>query len=157
MISLNYLKIPINASVKTTYESNNPSLFDDGDNLIIEVLPNSYRISNSGTDYDFFEGIKNTAVLVKETLYRFSVVTKNTSNDLGLILASLEKTVKATPGQITPITVNDYLNFSDEYAGQNYEPRQCTLKFQAVSGSMVLTRGQQARPGGYQIEFTQLS
>lgn len=157
MIRLNYLEIPIEASVKTTYQPDNPGLFNDGDNLIIEVLPNSYRINNSGTDYDFFEGIKTTAVLVKETLYRFSVVTRDTSNDLGLILASLEKSIKLNIGQITPITVNDYLNFSNEYKEQGYETRNCTLKFQAVTGSMVLSKGQKARPGGYQIEFTQLS
>ncbi len=156
MSSLNYLKVPIAASLKTTYYLNNPSLFDDGDNLIIEVLPNSYRILDTGFDYDVFEGISTSAVLIKEKLYKFSVVTRNTSGDLGLILASLQKSLSGTPGVITAIAVQDYLNYSDIYAEEGYEPRNCLMKFQAVSGTMTTVRNQQARPGGYQIEFTQL-
>ncbi len=142
--------------MKTTYHLNNPSLFDDGDNLIIEVLPNSYRILDTGFDYEVFEGLSTAAVLIKEKLYKFSVVTRNTSGDLGLILASLQKSLSATQGVITAITVHDYLNYSDSFVQEGYEPRNCLMKFQGVTGTVNLVRGQQARPGGYQIEFTQL-
>ncbi len=150
------MKIPIAASLKETYNSNNPNLFDDGNNLIIEVLPNSYRIINTGFDYEIFEGLNTSAVLINEKLYKFSVVTRNTSGDLGLILASLQKSLTATPGQITQIAVHDYLNYSDSFVQEGYEPRNCMMKFQAITGNMTLVRGQQAKPGGYQIEFTQL-
>ncbi|CCQ61713.1 hypothetical protein [Crocosphaera watsonii] len=156
MTTLNHLKIPVEANIKTTYQPNNVTLFDEGNNLIIEVLPNSYRIVNTGFDYEVFEGITSSAVLVKESLYKFSVVTRNTSEDLGLILASLQKSLSATPGIITAIEVRDHLNYSDSFAGQGFETRNCMFKFQAVTGTVNLVRGQKARPGGYQIEFTQI-
>lgn len=156
MANLNYLLIPIDESIKTQYISTSPLLFDEGNNLIIEVLPDSYRVLDSGIEYEFFEGFSSTAVLLKKSSYRFSIVTHSASNSLGLILSKLANQIIETPGEITPITVNDFLNYSDEYENQGYEPRSCTLKFSAITGTARLLSGNNARPGGYSIEFRQI-
>lgn len=156
MAELDYLVIPVSESLRTQYEGNNPELFS-GNNLIIRVLPDSYRVADSGVDYSFFEGLESTYVMVERTDYQFSVSTLSVANALGLILQTLINESLATVGEVQLITVRDYLFYAPAYENQGYETRKCTMKFKANSGTATTITGQKIRSAGYLIEFRQLA
>lgn len=143
MAELDYLVIPVSGEIQAEYS--NSGLFNES-GLIIRYLPDSYRIIDNGIDYQFFEGIQSTTVMVERNNYQFSISTFSTSNTLGLVLQGLIDESLAIPGEIQPITVID-----DDAI------RNCTMKFRANSGTATLVSGQKVRSAGYLIEFRQLS